>query len=144
MKRWAKCHKSTWSEVKVTQSCLTLCDPIDYTSLWNSPGQNTGVSSLSFSRESSQPRDWAQVSHIAGRFTSWATREYSGILFSHEKEGNSDSLQNGWTRRSLCQVKSVSHERTTITQSHFYEVLTQDKVTDTDSRISAPSAGWSP
>ena len=29
-----------------------------------------------FSRESSQPRDWTQVSHIAGRFfTSWATRE---------------------------------------------------------------------
>ena len=29
-----------------------------------------------FSRESSQPRDWTQVSHIAGRFfTSWATSE---------------------------------------------------------------------
>ena len=30
-------------EVKVTQSCLTLCDPMD----WSSPGQNTGVSSHS-------------------------------------------------------------------------------------------------
>ena len=31
---------------------------------------------LPFSRGSSQPRDWTQVSHIAGRFfTSWATRE---------------------------------------------------------------------
>ena len=29
-----------------------------------------------FSREFSQPRDWTQVSHIAGKFfTSWATRE---------------------------------------------------------------------
>ena len=29
-----------------------------------------------FSRGSSQPRDWTQVSHTAGRFfTSWATRE---------------------------------------------------------------------
>ena len=29
-----------------------------------------------FSRESAQPRDRTQVSHIAGRFfTSWATRE---------------------------------------------------------------------
>ena len=27
--------------------CLTLCDPMDY-SPWNSPGQNTGVGSLSF------------------------------------------------------------------------------------------------
>ena len=30
--------------VKVTQSCLILCDPMDP---WNSPVQNTGVSSLS-------------------------------------------------------------------------------------------------
>ena len=37
-----------WSEVKwseVPQSCLTLCDPMEY-SPWNSPGQNTGVGSL--------------------------------------------------------------------------------------------------
>ena len=32
-------------KMKVTQSCLTLCDPMD--SPWNSPGQNTGVGSLS-------------------------------------------------------------------------------------------------
>ena len=43
---------------------------------WNSPGQNTGVGSLSLLRGSSQPRDWTQDSHTAGRFfTSWATRE---------------------------------------------------------------------
>ena len=35
---------ASWSEVKVAQSCLTLCDPC---SPWNSPGQNTGVGSLS-------------------------------------------------------------------------------------------------
>ena len=35
-----------WSEVEVTQLCPTLCDPTDCT-LWNSPGQNTGVGSLS-------------------------------------------------------------------------------------------------
>ena len=33
------------SEVKVAQSCPTLCDPTDNT--WNSPGYNTGVGSLS-------------------------------------------------------------------------------------------------
>ena len=33
-----------WSEVKVTQSCSILCDPIY--SPWNSPGQNTRVGSL--------------------------------------------------------------------------------------------------
>ena len=35
------------NKVQVAQSCLTLCDPVGYTSPWNSPGQNTGVSSLS-------------------------------------------------------------------------------------------------
>ena len=31
---------------------------------------------ISFSRESSQPRDWTEISHNAGRFfTIWATRE---------------------------------------------------------------------
>ena len=35
-----------WSEVKVAQSCPTLCDPMD--SPWNSPSLNTGVGSLSF------------------------------------------------------------------------------------------------
>ena len=33
-------------KVKVAYSCLTLCDPMDC-SPWNSPGQNTGVGSLS-------------------------------------------------------------------------------------------------
>ena len=33
-------------KVKVSQSCLTLCNPMDY-SPWNSPSQNTGVGSLS-------------------------------------------------------------------------------------------------
>ena len=43
---------------------------------WNSPHQNTGVGSHSFSRGSSQPRDWTQVSRIAGGFfTNLATRE---------------------------------------------------------------------
>ena len=32
-------------KVKVTQSCLTLCNTMD--SPWSSPGQNTGVGSLS-------------------------------------------------------------------------------------------------
>ena len=38
-------------KVKVTQSCLTLCDLMDciveWNSTWNSPGQNTGVGKLS-------------------------------------------------------------------------------------------------
>ena len=35
--------------MKVTQSCLTVCEPMDYIvhGPWNSPDQNTGVGSLS-------------------------------------------------------------------------------------------------
>ena len=65
------------------------------TSLWphglyspqNSPGQNTGVGSLSLLQGSSQPRDRIQVSHIAGGFfTSWATWE--------KWVSNQDSIQS--------------------------------------------------
>ena len=66
---------------EVTQSCLTLCDPVDC----SLPGLSVhGIFqarvpewvAISFSRGYSWPRDWTQVSHIAGRlFTLWATRE---------------------------------------------------------------------
>ena len=63
-------------KVKVAQSCLTLCDPMDYTVhgiLW---ARILEWVAFPFSRGSSQPRDRTQVSHIAhGFFTSWATRE---------------------------------------------------------------------
>ena len=59
----------------------TLCDPIDY----SLPGSSVhGIFqaivlewiAISFSRGSSQPRAWTQVSHIVDRcFTIWATRE---------------------------------------------------------------------
>ena len=41
--------RDTWKlkKVKDTQLCPTLCDPHELYSSWNSPGQNTGVNSLS-------------------------------------------------------------------------------------------------
>ena len=71
----------TLVKVLVTQSCLTLCDPVDC----SPPGSSVhGLSqagilewvAIPFSRESSQPRDWTLVSYTAGRFfTIWATGE---------------------------------------------------------------------
>ena len=64
-----------WSEVKVTQSYPTLW-PHGLYSPWNSPGQNLEWVAVPLSRGSSQPKDWTQVSHIAGGFfTSRATRK---------------------------------------------------------------------
>ena len=46
------------SEVKVTQSCLTLCDPMDYTThTQNSLARILEWVAFPFSRGSSQPRD---------------------------------------------------------------------------------------
>ena len=59
---------------KVAQSCLTLWDPMDYShqaplsmgfsrqEFWS------GRAAIPFSRASSQPRYWTQVSGIVGRF----------------------------------------------------------------------------
>ena len=59
-----------------TQSCLTLCDPIDYTVHGIPQARILEWVAFPFSRWSSQPRDGTQVSRIAGGlFTSWAIKE---------------------------------------------------------------------
>ena len=63
-------------KVKVTQLCPTLCDPMNYTVHGILQARILEWLTFPFSRGSSQPRDWTQVSHNAGRFfASWATRE---------------------------------------------------------------------
>ena len=67
---------SKMMKVKVTQLCLTLCNPMDYTVHRILQARILEWVPFSFSRGSSQPRDWIQVSCIVGRFcTIWATRE---------------------------------------------------------------------
>ena len=66
-------------KVLVTQSFLTLCNPMAYSPPGHSvhedsPGKNSAMPS---SRGSSWPRDWTQVSCITGRFfTIWTTRYF--------------------------------------------------------------------
>ena len=63
-------------KVKVAQSCLILCDHMDYTVHAILQARILDWVAFPFSRGSSQPRDWTQVSCTAGGFfTSWATRE---------------------------------------------------------------------
>ena len=72
--------RSFKSEREVAQSCQTLCEPLDC----SLPGSTIhGIfqarvlawAAISFSRGSSWPRDWTQVSHIASRhFTIWAAK----------------------------------------------------------------------
>ena len=70
-----KCHMTSlicgiYSEVKVkvTQLCLTLCDPMDYTVHGILQARILGWVAFPFSRGSSQPRDQTQVSQVAGGF----------------------------------------------------------------------------
>ena len=65
----------------VSQLCPILCDPMDYTrqaplSMGILQARILEWVAMPSSRGSSQPRDWTQVSCIAGRFfTVWAIRE---------------------------------------------------------------------
>ena len=51
-------------KVKVAQSCLTLCDPMDNTVLGILQARILKWVAFPFSRGSSQPRDWTPVSHM--------------------------------------------------------------------------------
>ena len=92
--RWT--IKKVESESDVTQSCPTLCDPMECSLPVSSVHGifQTRILEwvvISFSRGSSQPRDWTLVSHIANRlFTIWATREAP-------KEGGAPKNQCLWT-----------------------------------------------
>ena len=70
----------------LSSSCLTLSNPTNCSlpaslSMGILPARILEWVAMPFSRGSSQPRDWTQVSHIAGRFfTIWATREAHQVL----------------------------------------------------------------
>ena len=81
-----------WSSAKSLQSCPTLCNPVDC----SPPGSSVGGTlqarilewaAISFSRGSSWPRNWTQVSFIAGKFFNiWCPRckaRHKEICLSH-------------------------------------------------------------
>ena len=61
-------QKKTEVKVKVTQSCLTLCDPMDYTVHGILQARILEGVAFPFSRGSSQPKDQTEVSYIADGF----------------------------------------------------------------------------
>ena len=62
-------------KVKVTLWCPTLRDPMNYTVHGIFQARILEWVDFPFSRGSSQPRDWTQVSPAGRFFTSWATKE---------------------------------------------------------------------
>ena len=75
--------KVCMSQLKVLCASVRLCDPTDCSLSGSSvygifQARGREWIAISFSRGSSRPRNWTQVSRIAGRlFTVWATREAS-------------------------------------------------------------------
>ena len=94
----------------VAQSCLTLCNPADY----SPPGTFVHEIfqarilewvAISFSRESSQPRDRTQVSCTTGRFfTNWATRE----VLEEKKKKKQENTRKTSISASLTMLKSLT------------------------------------
>ena len=108
----------------ITQSCLTLCNPMDYRLSGSSfhgilQARILEWVAISFSRGSSQPRDRTPVSRIAGRrFTMWATREdwHSWLLQAWHMfpcpqtlpfHPNSHCFGSGWHQILLAFCKNI-------------------------------------
>ena len=115
--------------MKVAQSCLTVCDPVDYTVHGILQARILEWVAFPFSRGSSQSRDRAKVSLIAGGFfTSWATgkpknTEMGSLALLQEifptQESNRGLLHCRWILYQLSYQKSsiyLNIHRKTCTQ----------------------------
>ena len=101
--------QDTKVQVKVAQSCSTLCDPMDC-NLTDTCVREILQSRIlewigtSFSRVYSWPRDWNWASHIAGRlFTVWTTREAQDTKSTY-KNSNCISINYSWTYRHRTKI----------------------------------------
>jgi hypothetical protein len=86
-------------EVKATQSCLTLCDPMAYEVHGILQARILEWIAFPFSRRFSQLRDQTQISHIAGRFFTSRARKfiYNNIKLS-QIEAKEASMKHSWEK----------------------------------------------
>ena len=79
----------------------TLCDPMDCIVHGILQARIWEWVAFPFSRVSSQPRDWSQVSCIAGRFfASWATKEAQESWSGSQSFYSGSSKPRNWTGMS--------------------------------------------
>ena len=102
--------------VKFTQSCLALCNPIDYTVHEILQARILEWVAVPLSRGSSQPRDQIQTSYIPGRFfTSWAKREaqnhtYRCFIYAYDcmyKDSTTEWLWFAFALSKLLLIKEL-------------------------------------
>ena len=86
--------------VLVAQLCPSPCDPLgcslpEFSVHGILQAKILEWVAISFSRGSSQPRDWTQVSCIAGRFfTIWVIRSINTIWYKEERTDGEDIILN--------------------------------------------------
>ena len=98
-------------KVKLSQSCLTLCDPMAYTVREILLAKTLQWGAFPFSRGSSQPRDRTQVSHTAGGFfTSWATREAQVTVY-----GVAEIQTHDWARMHMDHGRGTVSSESAVT-----------------------------
>ena len=108
------------SEAKVTQSCPTLCDPIDYTVHGILQARIMELVDYPFSRGSPQPRNRTGVSCIAGGFF---TLSYQGspdtiFLYIFSRLLSILLLQNHWLYSPRCTIHFWPYLTPTDCTSH--------------------------
>ena len=122
----------------VTQSCLTLCDPMDcsppgYSVHGDSPSKNTGVDYISYSKGSSQCRNQTQIFCIAdGFFTVWATGQ-------RYLKSNASSKQ--YCQTNFGEVKCASLEKSVPMDHRFCCSVIKSYVTLCTS-MNCSTLGW--
>ena len=98
-------------KVKVTQSCPTFCDSMDYTVHGILQARTLEWVAFPVSRGSSQSRDQTQVCHMAGGFfTSWSTRLYTHThTHTHVEMEKSEEIIYIYHHLPACLLSGFSH-----------------------------------
>ena len=118
---WQQSVQLLWfleSEVKVSQSCPTLCNPMDYTVHGILQARILEWIAFPFSRGSSQPRDQTQVSCIAGGF--FTTESPGKPLKGSEKWSESHSVVSNSLQPHGLYSPWISPGQNTGVGSHFF------------------------
>ena len=113
-------------KVKATQSCQTLCNPMDYTVHGILQARILDQVANPFSRGSFHPRERTWVSHIAkGFFTSWATREARWMDLVVSKRNYTEHLcmmRTSWVRYKCITSSTYLNSLFKVTRQ-FYVLL---------------------
>ena len=137
--------------MKIAQSCLTLCDPVDC----SLPGSSVQARILKYlllsPGESSQPRDQTQVSCITGRFsTIWVTREalpfqehYPRIFLVYKQQRTITSFHSASQKKYLWWHSNIKHYLKIHEDKLDFFTLLKKILPWTRERISDPCLGQS-